>query len=49
MRNIKIKVDEYELGLMIKALVEYRTQEIKKGNSVDFENEMLEKLFSKIN
>lgn len=45
MKKIKIKVDEYEYGLIVNALNELRTKQIKEGKSVDFINELMEKLF----
>lgn len=47
MRNIKLKVDEYEYRLIINALNELRKDEIEKGKEVNFINEVMEKLLQK--
>lgn len=47
MRNIKLKVDEYEYRLIINALNELRKEEIEKGKEVNFINEVMEKLLEK--
>ena len=47
MRNIKLKVDEYEYRLIINALNELRKDEIEKGKEVNFINEGMEKLLEK--
>ena len=47
MRNIKLKVDEYEYRLIINALNELRKDEIEKGKEANFINEVMEKLLEK--
>lgn len=44
MRNIKIKLDKYEHRAIVNIVNNYRSEQIKKGESVDFINEILAKL-----
>lgn len=47
MRNIKLKVDEYEYRLIVNAVNELRKKQLQDGKTVDFVNEVLEKLLAK--
>ena len=48
MKKIKVVMDKYEYGLIINALNDFRTQQIKNGNTVDIVNEVMEKWFKKV-
>lgn len=47
MRNIKIKVDKYEYRIIANALMLLRTQQIEKGKTTDYIDELLEKILNK--
>lgn len=44
MKRIRLKVDKYELGLIIKALVEYRNKIISDGGYTDVVDDILLKI-----
>lgn len=49
MKKIKLKVDEYEYGLIVKAIFEFRNNKMENGSAVNFETEVLTKLLEKTN
>lgn len=44
MKKIKITLDTYEHRAIVNIVNNYRNEQIKKGEPVDFINEILEKL-----
>lgn len=44
MRNIKIKVDKYEYRIIANALLNLRKEQIEKGKTTDYIDELLERL-----
>jgi len=44
LKKIKIKVDEYEYGLIVNALNEFRNKQIREGEPTDFVEEVMEKI-----
>lgn len=44
MRKVKLRLDQYELGLIIKVLVEYRNKIISEGGYTDTVDDVLLKL-----
>lgn len=49
MKNIKLKVDEYEYSLIVNAVNEFRNKQIREGKTADFVTEVLTKLLKKTN
>lgn len=49
MKKIKLKVDQYEYGLIVMAVNEFRNNKLENKEVVDFETEFLSKLMEKIN
>lgn len=49
MKKIKIKCDEYEFGLIIRALNEYRKNQKQETEENVFTTEVLQKLLEKVN